>query len=170
MVKMFSILLILVVSAFCQSAWVSSESKIDIDTLLTQRYGNPVPLAGSSSFYVITKVNDIRAVGFKTDSIKGATGYRTLCLTGDKQGNKDTIFSAVTWLDTASLVTPNATNMDTLSVSDFAIYRSPVFTPAVNQFLQPVFKPMTGTRGLMNVGWIVLDIQRLTATYVKSSE
>jgi hypothetical protein len=58
--------------------------------------------------------------------------------------------------------------MDTLSVSGYAIYRSPIFTPAVSHLVQPVVKPAAGTRGSASIGWVILDIQRLVATYTIS--
>jgi hypothetical protein len=146
--------------------WKSSEFKVDIDTIYTQKYTGGVELAGSSSFYFITKANDIRDSGFVNDSVKIFTGYRTFTTVTDRLGNSDTLYGSVVWADTCNLIKGSSTNMDTLSVTGFAVRKSPVFTPVVSQYIQGVIKPTTGTRVGKSIGWVVLEIQRAVGTIV----
>jgi hypothetical protein len=157
------ILAALIISApvAAQQIWLTTESKIDIDTVYTQRYGQAVDVAGASTFRIFVKCDDIRSAGYASDSCVLYSGYRTMWVTGDKLGNKDTIFSAITWMDTLSIK-----SMDTSSVTGYAVDVTPQINAPAGQYMQCVIKPAVGTRIGKSIGWVMAEIQRIGGTYM----
>lgn len=161
MVKFGTIVLLWIASIFAQ-AWVTTEIKIDIDTMFTQKYGKPIEAYGSVPFMFFVKTNDVNDSGYANDSVVLYSGYRSFWLTNDKYGVKDTVFSVVKWLDTLTIQ-----NMDTASINGYALdISSPFGITDFGTYIQPVIKPAMGTRVKKSIGWVMIDIQRATGAYI----
>jgi len=163
--------LLFIVSALCIDAgaatlsgptglYASDPMTIRLDTIVSTRYGDCVPLSGASSWSVVSMSNDTTAAGFASDSINFRVGYRTLSIFNNSQLMPDTLFSAGILVDTLTIA-----RADTLSITGYAVKRV-TFSPAVDQYLQMYVTTVTGQKKAKPQA-AVLVLQRLYGAFAK---
>ena len=164
--------LLFTVSALCIDAgaaisgpsgvFASDQMTIRLDTIVSTRYTECVPLAGSFSWGLLTMANDTSAAGFASDSINFRVGYRTVTITINALGRPDTIFCPNVIIDTLTL-----SRADTTSITGYMVKKL-LFTPSFSeQFIQFFVTTVAGQKTAAPQK-AVLAIQRIYGTFVRN--
>ena len=141
--------------------WANDASIIRLDTIAAStKYGDAVPLAGGTNWFLVTKSNDTSAAGFASDSINFKSGYQPFSLVMNSLGKIDTIFGTAVTVDTLTLA-----RADTLSITGYAVRRT-AFTPTQDQFFRLFVTTVAGQKKTTPQK-AVLEVHRTYGTFSK---